>query len=78
MGITYKCVMHVFAHYPTVGEIMHGHTVVIIICFFGLVFVVFVTSHFGNEMHKTFGGYVLHSEPIYNVKCLILFYRITF
>ena len=68
MGITYKCVMHVFAHYPTVGEIMHKHTVVIIIWFFGLVFVVFVTSHFGNEMHKTFWGFVLHGELIHHTK----------
>ena len=78
MGITYKCVVHVFAHYPTVGEIMCRHTVVIIIWFFGLVFIVFVTSHSGNVMHKTFGGYVLHGEPLHHVKHLILFYRITF
>ena len=53
-------------------------TLWLLLFIFCLVFIVFVTSHFSNVMHKTFGGYVLHGEPIHHVKRLILFYKITF
>ena len=43
-------------------------TLWLLLFIFCLVFIVFVTSHFSNVMYKTFGGYVLHGEPIHHVK----------